>query len=78
MQPTFQTRKKKFRKFLTTGPIYREPGSINIRKTYLETYQALEACIKKMPTKNKLDTETLTPWRESDLTMVTEKNKKLS
>ena len=51
---------------------------INFRKAYNEIDQALEACLEKMSTKNKLKSTTLSPWRESALTMVKEKLSNLS
>ena len=62
------------------GPKYREPRSINFGKAYFEIDQALEACIEMMSKKrqkNKLELLTLKPWKESALTMVKEKIKKL-
>ena len=44
----------KFRKLLTNGRSNRETRRINFRKAYFEIHQRQEACIEKMPTKNKL------------------------
>ena len=71
------TENKKLRKLLTKGLNYRERRSINFREAYFEIYQALEAPIEKMSTRNKLDTSTVAPWREFILTIVKEKGKKL-
>ena len=67
------TSNKKLRKLLTKGSNYREPKSINFSKAYFEINLALKACIETLSTKNKLETSTLTPWKESVLTMVKKK-----
>ena len=63
------TGNKKLRKLLTKGPNYREPKSMNFSKTYFEINQALKACNETLSIKNKLETSTLTPWKESVLTI---------
>ena len=65
---------KKCRKLLTKNPNNKETRRMNFRKAYIEINQRLEACIEKMSTKNKLETPTRAPWRESVSTMVNEKN----
>ena len=61
---------KTLRKFLTKGPNYREPRSINFRKAYFKTDQVLETYIEKMSTKNKLQAPKLAALKEPVLTMV--------
>ena len=49
---------------------------MDFRKIYFEVKQALEGCIETMSRKNKFETSTLLPWRESVLTIVEEKIEK--
>ena len=58
---------KKLRKLLTKGANYKETRSTNFEKVYFEIVQALEACMENI----------FAPQRESVLTMVKEKIKKL-
>ena len=71
------TEDNNLRKLLADCPNYREPRRINFRKSYFEIDLTFKACIENMFTKNKLKTSIRTPWRESVLTMVTERIKKL-
>lgn len=59
------------------GSNYRKPRSINFRKVYFETNQALKACIEMISAKNKIKKPTLSPWREFVLTIVKDKIKKI-
>ena len=63
---------EKLRKLLTKNLNYRKPQSINFTKAYFETDQGLEVCIERISTKDKLETSTLTPWKEPILSMVKE------
>ena len=59
------------------GPKHTETKSIIFSKAYIEIEQALETFIEKASTKNKLETSTLTIWRETVLIMLKEKIKNL-
>ena len=63
---------KKLRKLLTKNLNYRKRKSINFTKAYFEIDQGLEVCIERISTKDKLETSTLTPWKEPILSMVKE------
>ena len=59
---------RNLRKLLTRRPHYRKPRGVTFSKAYFE----IETWIEKITTKKKLETLTLTPWKESLLTMVKE------
>ena len=63
---------KKLRKLLTKNLNYRKPKSINFTKAFFEIDQGLEVRIERISTKDKLETSTLTPWKEPILSMVKE------